>query len=140
MVVNICKLPSKSIMDKTNSSIVWSSDNEQQSSKRYAIKAKSKANRVKSKKTPASKFPRDPGDGIIRIHRTSRGKGSGSSTLITGISGTNEIFNTILSDLKKQLGTGGHIESRMIIIQGNHREKVYNYFSKKGEKVKIAGS
>ena len=119
-------------MDKKNNNIVWSSDNEQKSSNKRRIK-------IKKTKLSSSKLPQDPEDGIIRIHRTSHGKGSGANTVIVGISGTNEILDKILSTLKKQLGTGGHRESRTIIIQGNHREKIRDYFEKKGEKVKIAG-
>ena len=126
-------------MDNTDNNIVWSSDNEQKSSNKRRIKIKKRTNNIKNTKSLPSKLPQDPGDGIIRIHRSSHGKGSGSNTVIVGISGTNEILDKILSNLKKQLGTGGHRESRTIIIQGNHREKIRDYFEKKGEKVKIAG-
>jgi len=126
-------------MDKTNNNIVWSSDDEQKSSNKRPIKMQNRSNRIKNTKSSSSKLPQDPGDGIIRIHRTSHGKGSSSSTIIVGVLGTNEDLDKILSDLKKQLGTGGYRELRTLIIKGNHREKMLNYFEAKGNQVKIAG-
>jgi translation initiation factor 1 len=126
-------------MDKTNNNIVWSSDDEQKSSNKRHTKMQNRSNRIKNTKLSSSKLPQDPGDGIIRIHRTSHGKGNSSSTIIIGVSGTNENLDKILSDLKKQLGAGGYRELSTLIIQGNHREKVLSYFEKKGNQVKIAG-
>jgi translation initiation factor 1 len=82
---------------------------------------------------------KDPGDGIVRIHKETKGcKGSGVS-LITGIPLADKELNDLAKKLKKKCGLGGTVKNGVIRIQGDQRELLADLLTKQGYKVKLAG-
>ena len=65
----------------------------------------------------------------IIISKEIRGKYKKISTVITGIEANPE---SISSELKTKLGTGGTYKGGQIILQGDHREAVKKLLIKKG--------
>ncbi|MFI5222601.1 MAG: translation initiation factor [Bacteroidia bacterium] len=58
---------------------------------------------------------------------------------VTGFEGNEKNKEELATSLKKHCGVGGSVKGNEILIQGNHREKLVAFLSKKGFKVKIAG-
>jgi translation initiation factor 1 len=86
----------------------------------------------------ASKAPQ--GDGVVRIHKETKGrKGSGVS-LISGIPLADKELRLLAKQLKKKCGSGGTVKNGAIEIQGDHRELLADLLTKQGYKVKLAGS
>jgi translation initiation factor 1 len=54
-------------------------------------------------------------------------------TIVFGFDLDDQALKALAKDLKRHCGTGGSVNERMIVIQGDHRDTV------KGFKAKIAG-
>lgn len=79
-------------------------------------------------------------DGIVRLHRQTKGRGGKGVTLITGLTLADEALKALASELKKQCGTGGAVKDGIIEIQGDQRALLKPLLEKKGHQVKIAGA
>jgi translation initiation factor 1 len=80
-----------------------------------------------------------PVDGTVRIAREAKGRNGKTVTTITGIPLEGEALLTFAKDLKKRCGTGGTVKDGIIVIQGDHREALFQELRKKGFPVKLAG-
>jgi translation initiation factor 1 len=80
-----------------------------------------------------------PGQQLLYVWLDSKARKGKIVTLIRGFSGTLEDLEKLAAELKRSCGTGGSVKDGEIIIQGNFREKILNYLSGKGYKVKKAG-
>jgi translation initiation factor 1 len=102
-----------------------------------------KCNRPRSKcvckKAKPKLAHRDPGDGIIRIQRETKGRKGKGVTAVYGLQGTEADLKKIASTLKNRCGTGGSVKDGVIIIQGDHRETLKAELTKQGYRVKLAG-
>jgi translation initiation factor 1 len=78
-------------------------------------------------------------DGIIRIRREVKGRKGKTVTVVYGIKTDGEDLKALAKELKQHCGTGGSAKDGMIIIQGDHREKIQQLLTKKGYTVKLAG-
>lgn len=87
---------------------------------------------------PTAKVP-NPSDGIVRLHKESKGRGGKGVTLIKGIPLVANDLKTLAKELKQICGTGGTVKDGIIEIQGEQREKLKAALEKKGYTVKIAG-
>ena len=76
-----------------------------------------------------------PDDGIIRVARERRR--GGVMSVVTGLP-KRELAATA-SALKKLCGTGGTAKNGVVEIQGDHRDRIVDYFAHAGRKVKKAG-
>lgn len=106
-----------------------------------AICPKCKRPRTKctcKKGKPTSTY-RDPGDGIIRIQRETKGRKGKAVTAVYGFQEGDADLKKIASTLKNRCGTGGSVKDGVIIIQGDHRETLKTELTKQGYKVKLAG-
>lgn len=79
-------------------------------------------------------------DGIIRLHRETKGRKGKGVTLITGVPLAGEELKALAKTLKQKCGTGGTVRDGIIEIQGDHRDLLLTELQKKGWIVKKAGS
>ena len=84
--------------------------------------------------------PTPEGDGIVRIHRETKGRKGNGVSLITGITDDNKALKKIAKTLKQKLGVGGSVKQTTIEIQSDQREKLQLILEDMGYTVKIAGS
>ncbi len=91
-------------------------------------------------KTPESKAPQAaPSDGIVRIHRETKGRKGKGVCLITGVPLQGAELKKLAKSLKQLCGTGGAIKDGVIEIQGDQREALKSALEKQGFTVKLAG-
>lgn len=78
-------------------------------------------------------------DGIVRIHKDSKGRKGKGVSVITGL-GLNEAdLKALAQTLKKQCGCGGTVKDFTIEIQTDNREQLKLLLEKQNYKVKLAG-
>ncbi len=79
-------------------------------------------------------------DGIIRIHRETKGRKGNGVSLVKGLSLDPKALKTLAKMLKQKMGVGGSIKDGVIEIQSDQREQLKTLLEGKGYTVKIAGS
>lgn len=90
-------------------------------------------------KPQAQTAPRPTGDGIVRIWKSSKGRGGKTVSLITGLELEPTQLKALGKKLKQLCGTGGTIRNGEIEIQGDHRDKLKAALEAQGFPVKLAG-
>lgn len=89
---------------------------------------------------PQENAPERPtGDGIVRIHRETKGRKGKGVMLVTGLDLPDAELKTVAKRLKQLCGTGGSVKDGVIEIQGDARDKIKAELEKQGHTVKIAG-
>lgn len=89
---------------------------------------------------PTAKRPGSPpDDGVIRVQRDKKGRGGKTATTITGLPGTETDLDVLLKTLKTYCGAGGSREGRILVIQGDQRERLMEKLTTLGHKPKLAG-
>ncbi|NAX05571.1 stress response translation initiation inhibitor YciH [Vibrio sp. V27_P1S3P104] len=83
---------------------------------------------------------RRQGDGIIRIHKETKGRKGKGVSIIKGLDLDDAPLKLLAAELKKSCGCGGSLKDGEIEIQGDMREKLKQLLEKKGFVVKLAGS
>lgn len=78
-------------------------------------------------------------DGIVRIHRETKGRKGKGVTLIKGISLGDKELKALAKQMKQQCGTGGAVKEGVIEIQGDQREVLKAFLEKRQYTVKLAG-
>ncbi len=77
----------------------------------------------------------------IRVHLEKKGRGGKPVSIVRGLKMTNALMKNIEKDLKSICGVGGTQKNGEIIIQGDKRDKIIEYFKKKGAKdIKKSGA
>jgi len=84
--------------------------------------------------------PADSPDGIVRLHKESKGRGGKAVTLIKGLPLAPSAMKVLAKELKKKCGVGGSVKEEVIEIQGDQRELLKAELEKHGYTVKIAGA
>lgn len=79
------------------------------------------------------------GDGIVRVGRSTKGRGGKVVTTITGVPGSEEARQRLAAELKRLCGTGGAVKDGVIEIQGEHRDKLVEALTERGFKTKRVG-
>jgi translation initiation factor 1 len=79
------------------------------------------------------------GDGIVRLHRETRGRGGKAVTVIKGLPLASDGLQALASRLKKTCGVGGAAKEGNIEIQGDRRDMLKVELEKIGYRVKISG-
>lgn len=90
-------------------------------------------------KKSTTNSPAEPQDGIVRIHRESKGRGGKGVCVIHGLAMREDELKELAKKLKQHCGTGGTVKNDTIEIQGEQREKIKLFLEKLGHKVKLAG-
>ncbi len=79
------------------------------------------------------------GDGIVRLHRETKGRKGKGVTLITGVSLDHDELRSLAKKLKQKCGSGGTVKNGVIEIQGDHRDMLMIELKKNGYTVKKSG-
>ena len=79
------------------------------------------------------------GDGIVRLHRETKGRGGKAVTLVRGLPLAGAELKSMATKLKKKCGVGGAVKDGTIEIQGDQRELLKGELEQLGFTVKIAG-
>lgn len=77
-----------------------------------------------------------PSNQKLKLLLDTKHRGGKTVTLITGFIGKYEDLEHLTRELKNHCGTGGSCKDGEMIIQGDHREKIKAYLTKKGYGVK----
>ena len=72
------------------------------------------------------------GEQKLRIWLETKNRGGKAATVIKGFIGPEEELKEIGKRLKNHLGTGGAVKDQEIIIQGDQRDKILDWFLKAG--------
>ncbi|MCS5638276.1 MAG: stress response translation initiation inhibitor YciH [Myxococcota bacterium] len=79
------------------------------------------------------------GDGVVRVSRSSRGRGGKTVTLAEGIQLPPAELRELARDLKRQCGSGGALKDDTVEIQGDQRDAVREALEARGFRVKTKG-
>ena len=81
-----------------------------------------------------------PAEQKLRLQLETRHRGGKTATVVLGFAGTGKDLDDLAKKLKSFCGTGGGAKDGEIIIQGDHRDKLLQWFLKNGYKdVKKSG-
>ena len=83
--------------------------------------------------------PPNNGDGIVRLHRETKGRGGTAVTLVKGVPLDGADLKSLAKALKQKCGVGGSLKGDVIEIQGDQRAVIQGELEKRGYTVKIAG-
>jgi translation initiation factor 1 len=83
--------------------------------------------------------PASNGDGVVRLHRETKGRGGKAVTIIKGLPLAGSELKFLARELKKKCGVGGALKGANIEIQGDLREFLKGELEKLGYLVKISG-
>lgn len=73
--------------------------------------------------------------GLLRISRERR-----RSSVVSVITGLDEReIGSVAKELKKLCGSGGTAKNGLVEIQGDHRDRIVEFFERSGRKIKRAG-
>lgn len=81
-----------------------------------------------------------PAQQKLRLQLETKHRGGKTASIVKGFVGTDGDLETLSKKLKSFCGTGGSAKDGEIIIQGDHRDKMLQWFLKNGYKdVKKSG-
>ena len=80
-----------------------------------------------------------PGDGVVRVGRETKGRKGKGVTRITGVPLPADALKALARELKQKCGTGGTLKDGVIEIQGDHRDTLIEWLKAKGWPVKRSG-
>ena len=73
----------------------------------------------------------------LRLKLDTKQRAGKAVTLVMGFVGKTDDLEELGKKLKNHCGTGGSVKAGEVIIQGDHRQKLSQYLSKLGYKVKF---
>ncbi len=73
-----------------------------------------------------------PAEQPLRVILETKHRAGKTVTIVYGFVGSEEDMNLLGKSLKNQCGTGGSVKDGEIIIQGDHRQKIFQYLKQKG--------
>lgn len=123
------------------SNLVWSSDggDVRQPSRDSGAPPRPPKRGKQRRPPPSDSLPADPGDGFVRLHRGKSAKGGKPGTLVVGLPGNEGDLDAVLKRYKQRIGTGGTRQHRVLVLQGDHRDKLKTLLEADGYEVKLAG-
>ena len=93
----------------------------------------------KIKNSPKEETRSVSSDGIVRIHRETKGRKGKGVSLIKGLDLAPDELKKLGTELKKKCGCGGAVKDGVIEVQTDDREKLKGLLQAKGFSAKIAG-
>ena len=75
-------------------------------------------------------------DGVIRVRRETKGRGGKTVTVAQGAPVAGDALRDLCAALKQICGAGGTVKDGVILIQGDHVEKIFSELSHRGFNVK----
>ncbi len=99
----------------------------------------SKSKATSASTTAATSASTAASDGIVRIHRSTKGRKGKGVCLIVGLPLSGPELKALAKKLKRTCGTGGAVKEGVVEIQGDHRERLKGELEKLGYRVKLAG-
>ena len=81
----------------------------------------------------------DQGDGIVRLHRETKGRKGKGVTLVKGLILAETELSQLAKKLKNAFGVGGSIKAGVIELQTADRDRVKVLLEEMGHTVKLAG-
>ena len=79
-----------------------------------------------------------PEEQLLRVILETKHRAGKTVTIVYGFEGVDADLEALGKALKNHCGTGGAVKVGEIIIQGDHRQKVFQYLKQKGfAKVKL---
>ncbi|NEP12972.1 MAG: translation initiation factor [Symploca sp. SIO2C1] len=75
----------------------------------------------------------------LRLQASRKGRKGKTVTIITGFQSQPETLSKLLKQLKSHCGSGGTVKENTLEIQGDHTQKLVQFLTKLGYKVKISG-
>lgn len=81
----------------------------------------------------------EPNEQLLYVSIDKKQRKGKKVTLVEGFLGHEDDLKALGKELKKHCGVGGAVKNEVIIIQGDCKEKAYNYLIKEGYKVKKKG-
>ncbi len=75
----------------------------------------------------------------LEAHLDKKNRGGKVATVIKGFEGTDDDLKALAKQLKTLCGVGGSAKDGEIIIQGNFRDKIMDWLTKEGYRVKRVG-
>lgn len=79
------------------------------------------------------------GDGMVRVSRSSKGRGGKTVTLVHGLTLPPEELATLGKQLRTACGAGGTHKDGVLEVQGDHVARVLAWLQAKGLKAKQSG-
>lgn len=73
-----------------------------------------------------------PAEQPLRVLLETKHRAGKTVTIVYGFEGNEDDMNALGKALKNHCGTGGSVKDGEIIIQGDHRQKVFQYLKQKG--------
>jgi len=80
-----------------------------------------------------------PGDGIVRVRRSTQGRAGKVVTVVTGVPLAMAELTALGKQLRSACGTGGTLKDGVLELQGEHIERVMVLLAAQGFKVKRVG-
>ncbi|NET58148.1 MAG: translation initiation factor [Symploca sp. SIO2E6] len=80
-----------------------------------------------------------PNEQNLRLQASRKGRKGKTVTMITGFQCQPATLTKLLKQLKSHCGSGGTVKENTLEIQGDHTEKLLQFLTKLGYKVKISG-
>ena len=74
----------------------------------------------------------EPADQTLRVILETKHRAGKTVTIVYGFEGADADLEVLGKALKNFCGTGGAVKEGEIIIQGDHRQKVFQYLKQKG--------
>ena len=78
-------------------------------------------------------------DGVVRVGRSTKGRGGKVVTTVTGVPGGDEAKKALAAERNRSCGTGGSLKDGVIEIQGEHRDALVRELERRGFTVKRVG-
>ncbi|MGH2514486.1 MAG: translation initiation factor [Ktedonobacterales bacterium] len=80
-----------------------------------------------------------PRDGFVRLARDRKNRGGKTMTIVSNIPEDAAALAEMTQQLKKLCGGGGTCKDGVILVQGDHRDRIEAWLVQRGYKVKRAG-